>query len=119
MPRGGFISLGGTAARYLDLLTGNEVSRRSRDNSLRGLNDEEISNRERSSLRTRTGSIARDYMVAQRLDDIRGSNRNTFINIRDTLRDRTLVGSDRQAQALITIGRRKPDSDFPVGETPK
>jgi len=110
-----FIRLAGTAERYLDLLAGEEISRRERDKRWDAIPISERPYVLEAGLGTRVGSIARDLSRISGDVPIQGALRDELVSILENLKDLDNSASGVKAKALIRIGRRSADSDVSVG----
>ena len=105
---GGFMRLPGTAERFVDLVTGNEVSRRQRDNILRSLDAGQRDERLQLALSKTVGSIVRDYIRETKITQF--TRRDAEI-IRDVFRDLKSKDVSTKKDALRRIGRMPRYSD--------
>ncbi len=113
-----FIRLPGTERNYLDLLTGEQISRRERDVREKSIPTQTRDDYLRTVAGTRLGSIASDLSNASGGAPVQGNIRDTFLGVLDDLKDTDLSPSGKKASALVRIGRRAPDSMADVGDSP-
>lgn len=128
-----FQALGGSSRRYLDLRTGEEISRReyyarSGRPSFEAIKEARVQEAGYRNPMARYNAIARDYResLARQLrikpSEIRtrGTSQTAtqFRKVLDALKSRDSSPNGLKAQALITLGRRESEWTFAVGESP-
>lgn len=113
-----FLRLPGSAERYLDFLSEREISRRQHDNLINGASPEDRATWAEATERSRLGRLLEDYARAQDLDRVQGAHAGFFDFYVNELKNEDNSASGSKAEALIQLGRRQLDWDFPVGETP-
>lgn len=112
-----FIRLPGTARNYLDLLTGEQISRRERDNREASIPVTGRAEYLESVAGTRLGSIARDLSSTNDDRPVQGALRDTFLGVLDDLKDPDRSPGGKKAGALVRIGRRLPGDPGDVGDS--
>ncbi len=112
-----FVRLPGTERNYLDLLTGEHISRRERDSRESSIPVKDRQSYLDSIAETRLGSLASDLSNASGGRGIDGVIRDTFLQVLDDLYDPDNSPGGKKAQALVRIGRRSRSDTFDVGDS--
>lgn len=115
---GRFIRLPGTAERYLDAFTGGDISRRARDKLVDSAVPGELDKWNERADSTRFGRLAGDFADKHGLSAIQGANAGNLFRVVEGLRSGDTSPEGQMHFALVEVGRRLPETDYPVGETP-